>query len=121
MAGNIDKTLFAYYCTLLIADRNRQVYWTFKEGTSDVPHYWYREFDLNLGPALGNIQFGESVWTREFQNATLVVNPGQQAGSYSWDPSLPYYDVTGQPVVSPLVLGARSAMLLVKTPRITTG
>ncbi len=74
--GDIDDTLFAYYCYLLIADRNREIYWTNKEGTSDIPHYWYREFDLDLGASQGNISFGEAIWSREFENATVIVNPG---------------------------------------------
>ena len=77
MAGNIDKTLFAYYCYLLIADQKREVYWTCKEGSSDIPHYWYREFDLDLGQSQGNIRFGEKIWSREFDNAVVLVNAGK--------------------------------------------
>ena len=29
------------------------------------PHYWYREYDLDLGRSQGNIQFGEKIWSRE--------------------------------------------------------
>ncbi|MEW5986375.1 MAG: putative glycoside hydrolase, partial [Chloroflexota bacterium] len=92
-AGDVDDTLFAYYCYLLIADRNREVYWTNKEGTSDVPHYWYREFDLNLGPSQGNIHFGDSIWSREFENALVLVNPGQEPAAYAWPAARRYYDV----------------------------
>jgi len=118
LAGNIDKTLFAYYCYLLIAGRNRNVFWTYKEGTSDVPHYWYREFDLNLGPSREGIRFGETIWSREFENALVLVNAGKQAGKFRWDASIRYCDITGKAVQSPLVLKPRTAMLLIKNPSI---
>ena len=113
LAGNIDKTLFAYYSYLLIADRTRAVYWTCKEGTSDVPHYWYREFDLSLGKPQGNIRFGESVWSRAFENAVVLVNAGKKAGGYRWDPSTRYCDIKGNPVQLPMVLQSRTAVLLI--------
>lgn len=120
-AGNIDDTLFAHYCYLLIAGKDRQVYWTYKEGTSDVPHYWYREFDLDLGNALGNIQFGEAIWNREFENAVVIVNAGDEAGEYTWEPGNRYYDVNGNGLASPVVLKGRTAMLLIKDPSILPG
>jgi hypothetical protein len=113
-AGDIDDTLFAYYCYLLIADPQREVYWTHKEGTSDIPHYWYREFDLDLGDAQGNIQFGEAIWSREFEHAVVIVNPDEEAAEYTWNESVVYYDVEGNLLTSPLELDGRSAMLLVK-------
>lgn len=113
-AGDIDDTLFAYYCYLLIADREHEIYWTHKEGTSDIPHYWYREFDLDLGVSKGNIHFGESIWSREFKNALIIVNPGEEAAEYAWDDETQLYDVEGTPLKSPMVLDGRSAMLLVK-------
>lgn len=113
-AGDIDDTLFAYYCYLLIADRQREVYWTHKEGTSDIPHYWYREFDLDLGRPKGDIQFGEHIWSREFENAIVIVNPDEQAAQYTWDTQIDYYDVEGNQMQSPLKLDGRRALLLVK-------
>ena len=118
LAGDIDKTLFAYYCYLLIADRTREAYWTFKEGSSDVPHYWYREFDLDLGQSQGGIQFGEKVWSREFEKAVVLVNPRQTTATYGYAASAPYCDVNGKAVSSPVTLGSRTAMLLVKDPTI---
>jgi len=117
-AGGADDTLFAYYCYLLIASRDREVYWTYKEGTSDVPHYWYREFDLDLGDPLGNIQFGESIWSREFERAMVIVNPDDQPATATWDATTAMLDVTGKPLESPLTLPGRSAMLLIKDPAI---
>lgn len=114
LAGNIDRTLFAYYSYLLVADRKREVYWTCKEGASDVPHYWYREFDLDLGNSQGNIRFGESIWSREFENAVVLVNPGKETGAYSFEASVRYHDVKGTLVLSPVVLKSRTAMLLIK-------
>ncbi|MBI2947013.1 MAG: hypothetical protein HYY23_05165 [Verrucomicrobia bacterium] len=114
LAGNIDRTLFAYYCYLLIGDRNRNVFWTYKEGTSDVPHYWYREFDLDLGKPKGNIQFGESIWSREFENALVLVNAGKRAGEFRWDALIRYSDVNGTAMQPPLVLKSRTAILLIK-------
>lgn len=111
--GDIDDTLFAYYCYLLIADRNREVYWTHKEGTSDVPHYWYREFDLDLGASQGNIHFGEFIWSREFENAVVIVNAGEDAAEFAWPSTTRFYDVEGNPLQSPIVLDGRSAMLLI--------
>ena len=113
LAGEVDKTLFAYYCYLLIADRSREVYWTFKEGSSDVPHFWYREFDLDLGPSQGNIQFGEKIWSRDFDNAVVLVNPGKTTETWVCA-SDRYCDVNGRPVPSPVMLRSRMAMLLVK-------
>lgn len=117
-AGGSDKTLFAYYCYLLIASRDREVYWTYKEGTSDVPHYWYREFDLDLGSPLGDIQFGEAVWSREFERALVIVNPDDQPAMVPLDPTADMLDVTGKPLESPLTFPGRSAMLLIKDPAI---
>jgi hypothetical protein len=117
-AGDIDDSLFAYYCYLLIADRDRQVYWTYKEGTSDIPHYWYNEFDLDLGASLGKIIFGESIWSREFENVTVIVNPGEDAAEYTWPAGTDFYDVNGNLLQSPLSLDGRSAMLLVNNPSI---
>ncbi len=113
-AGDIDDTLFAYYCYLLIADRNREVYWTNKEGTSDIPHYWYREFDLDLGASKGNINFGKLIWSREFENVIVIVNAGQEPAEYSWPAETSLYDVEANPLLSPIALKGRSAMLLVK-------
>ena len=118
LAGNIDKTLFAYYCYLLITDRSRNVFWTYKEGTSDVPHYWYREFDLNLGTPRGNIQFGESIWSRAFENAVVLVNAGKTAGEFRWNPAINYCDVRGHVVQTPVVLKSRTAMVLISNPSI---
>jgi hypothetical protein len=117
-AGDIDDTLFAYYCYLLIAGRDREVYWTYKEGTSDIPHYWYREFDLNLGSSLEDINFEQPVWSREFENAVVIVNPGEAVAKYSWDETRIYYEVEGKLLDSPLTLAGRNAMLLVKDPSI---
>ncbi len=114
LAGDIDSTLFAYYAYLLIADRNRQVYWTYKEGTSDVPHYWFREFDLDLGPSQGNIQFGETIWSRAFANAVVLVNAGKKTGEYSWPKAEHFFDVHGRPLESPVTLKSRTALLLIK-------
>lgn len=118
LAGDADKTLFAYYCYLLIADRSREVYWTFKEGSSDVPHFWYREFDLDLGPSQGNIQFGEKIWSRAFDNAVVLVNPGKTTETWVCDTPGPCCDVRGRPVSSPVTLRSRTAMLLIKNPSI---
>jgi len=117
-AGDIDNTLFAYYCYLLIADRNREVYWTNKEGTSDIPHYWYREFDLDLGSSMGKIHFGGSIWSREFENAVVIVNAGEDPAEYSWSATIFYYDVLGKPLQSPINLDGRTAMLLISDPSI---
>jgi len=104
-AGDMDDTLFAYYCYLLVADRDREVYWTNREGTSDVPHYWYREFDLNLGASIGNIHFGEFIWSREFENA-------EEPAEYSWPAAIRFYNVEGNALQSPVILDGRTAMLL---------
>ena len=103
---------------LLIADRNREVYWTNKEGSSDVPHYWYREFDLDLGASKGKIRFGESIWSREFENAVVIVNPGKVSGEYAWDASVRYCDVRAVSLQSPIRLKSRTAMLLIKNTSI---
>jgi hypothetical protein len=118
LAGNSDTTLFAYYCYLLIADQQREVYWTFKEGSSDVPHYWYREFDLDLGQSHGNIRFGDSIWSREFDRAVVLVNAGKATASFTFDTTESYCDVCGRPLASPIVLGSRRAILLIKHPAI---
>jgi hypothetical protein len=120
-AGDIDDTLFAYFCYLLIAGRDRQVYWTNKEGTSDIPHYWYREFDLDLGASRGNIQFGELIWSREFENAVVVVNAEDEPAEYTWHDPTRFYDVEGNLLNSPLVLEGRSAMLLISDLSILPG
>jgi hypothetical protein len=117
-AGDIDNTLFAYYCYLLLADPAREVYWTHKEGTSDIPHYWYREFDLELDEPQGKINFGESIWSREYANAVVVVNPGTDPADYTWSGDDLFYDVEGNLLQSPVTLDGRSTMLLVRDPAI---
>jgi hypothetical protein len=97
----------------LIADPSREVHWTYKEGTSDIPHYWYREFDLDLGASQGNIDFGGAVWTRTFEKAVVAVNAGKRPAEHSWEAGQRYFDVTGKPLESPLTLPARTAMLLI--------
>jgi hypothetical protein len=54
--GNPDLTLFTYFTYLLVADSQREIYWTCKEGDSEIPHFWYREFDLDLGPPCEEMQ-----------------------------------------------------------------
>ncbi len=116
-SGNIDKTLFAYYSYLLFADRDREAYWTFKEGTSDIPHYWFREFDLNLGNSLGDMKQTENIFTREFENAIIVVNGGNDESEYKWNPNITYFDIKRKRLTSPIVLQPRTAMLITKNPQ----
>jgi hypothetical protein len=117
-AVKVDDTLFAFYCYLLIADRNREIYWTHKEGTSDIPHYWYQEFDLDLGAPEGDVVFGDLVWSRAFSNAVVIVNPGREPAGYHWPVGERFYDVEGNLLESPVALDGRSAFLLVSSPAI---
>jgi len=56
LEGNIERTLYAYFTYLLVASPERAVYWAFKEGESSVPHFWFKEFDLDLGLPHGEMQ-----------------------------------------------------------------
>jgi hypothetical protein len=110
-AGNSDLTLFSYFTYLLVASPEREIYWTCKEGDSEIPHFWYQEFDLDLGPPREERQTQGGVWKRAFANATVVVNPGQGPIEYSFDGEC--VDVRGKPLHSPLALKSRVGMLLI--------
>ena len=116
-AGNVDKTLFAYYSFLLFADRDREAYWTYKEGVSDIPHYWFKEFDLNLGDSLGDAKEINNLFVRMFENAIVVVNTdNENAHDFERLDGGPFYDVAGNPMTLPITLEPRSAVLVVKNP-----
>ncbi len=111
MQGNIDRTLYAYCTYLLISGPDKERYWTFKEGDSSIPHFWFKEFDLDLGKPLGEAQFGE-VWSREFEKATVVVNPNREELHFEF--SGPRYLVTGEEVTGMRMLPKASGLILVK-------
>jgi len=116
-AGDIDKTLFAYYSYLLFADRDREVYWTYKEGTSDLPHYWFKEFDLDIGKSIGKAKEINNLFVREFENAIVVVNAdNHNAHEFRPTSSNPFYDLVGNPMAMPITLESRTAILTVKNP-----
>ena len=110
--GNPDLTLFVYFTYLLVASPEREVYWTCKEGDSEIPHFWYKEFDLDLGPPREEMQTVRGVWKRDFVNATVVVNPGRQPAEYSLDGE--YVDVLGKPMHSPVMLKTQTGILLIR-------
>ncbi|MBI4524220.1 MAG: hypothetical protein HY695_10465 [Deltaproteobacteria bacterium] len=112
IAGDVDWTLYAYFTYLLVAAPDRQVYWTFKEGISAIPHYWYREFDLDLGLPLEGVKVIGDLWNRAFENADVVVNPTVNWRSYAFRGI--YYDVLGRRLRSPLKVAPHSGLLLVK-------
>lgn len=110
--GDPDLTLFTYFTYLLVANPQREIYWTCKEGDSEIPHFWYREFDLDLGPPQEEMQTVGDVWKRDFANATVVVNPGRTPATYSFDGE--YVDVLGVPQYNPVTLGTQTGMLLIR-------
>jgi hypothetical protein len=110
--GNPDLTLFTYFTYLLVANPEQEVYWTCKEGDSEIPHFWYKEFDLDLGPPREEMQTVGGVWKRDFANATVVVNPGQSPAAYSFDGRC--VDVLGKPMHSPVTLESQTGMLLIR-------
>jgi hypothetical protein len=112
LEGNIERSLYAYFTYLLVASPGRAIYWAFKEGDSSVPHFWFKEFDLDLGPPQGDMQTVGSLWKREFANAAVVVNPNQEAASFAFKET--YFDILGKPLPSPLPLGPHSGVLLMK-------
>jgi hypothetical protein len=113
LEGNIPRTLYAFFTYLLVAGPNRGVYWAFKEGDSSIPHFWFKEFDLDLGLPLGEMQSIGQVWKRDFANTVVVVNPNPTAASFAFTES--YFDVLGGPVNSPVSLGPNSGALLMKS------
>jgi len=118
-AGNADLTLFSYFTYLLVAGPEREIYWTCKEGDSEIPHFWYKEFDLDLGPPREEMQTQGGVWKRAFANATVVVNPGRDAAKYSFEDKC--VDVQGKPLHSPLMLGSQVGMLVITNKAILPG
>ncbi len=114
--GNPDLTLFTYFTYLLVAGPEREVYWTCKEGDSEIPHFWYREFDLKLGPPQEEMQTVGGLWKRDFANATVVVNPNQDTAEYSFTGTC--VDVSGNPLRSPLTLETQTGMLLIRNKAI---
>jgi len=119
LAGNSDLTLFSYFTYLLVASPEREVYWTCKEGDSEIPHFWYKEFDLDLGPPCEEMQTKAGVWKRAFANATVVVNPGGGPAEYSFDGEC--VTVQGKPLHSPLTLQSQVGMLIVTNKAILPG
>jgi hypothetical protein len=127
MEGDIDRTLYAYFNYLLVASPGREVNWTFKEGDSGIPHYWFKEFDLDIGLPQTEMQvigtftkdnMGRSVligdlWKREFANVTVLVNPrGDHDAQYTISGSC--YNVLGTPLSGTITVKARTAMLVIK-------
>ncbi|MCU0915670.1 MAG: putative glycoside hydrolase family 15 protein, partial [Planctomycetes bacterium] len=110
--GNPDLTLFTYFTYLLVAGPDREVYWTCKEGDSEIPHFWYREFDLDLGPPQEEMQTVGGLWKRDFANATVVVNPGSDPAAYSFPAT--FADVLNRPLRSPVTLKSQTGILLIK-------
>jgi hypothetical protein len=119
LAGNVDRTLFAYYTDLSgLAPESARLL-DLQGRHSDVPHYWYRN---STRP--GQVPGGSIRWIhlgREFEHAVVLVNPGKAAGQYSVDGSVRYYNVRGFAVPSPVVLKSRTAMLLIKNRFILPG
>jgi hypothetical protein len=118
-AGNPDLTLFSYFTYLLVAGPEREIYWTCKEGDSEIPHFWYKEFDLDLGPPREEMQTKDGIWKRSFANATVVVNPGRDRAEYSFEGEC--VDGRGKPLHSPLTLGSQVGMLLITNKAILQG
>ena len=114
--GNSDLTLFSYFTYLLVAGPEREIYWTCKEGDSEIPHFWYKEFDLDLGPPREEMQTIRDVWKRDFANATVVVNPGRGPAEYAFEGEC--VDVRGVPLRSPVSLPAQTGMLLIRNQTI---
>jgi len=112
LEGHVGRTLYAYFTYLLVAAPGRSIYWSFKEGDSSVPHFWYREFDLDLGQPQGEMQTVGDLWRRDFADAMVVVNPNRQAAQFTFTGS--YFDVWGQIIPSPLDLGPNSGALFLK-------
>jgi hypothetical protein len=112
MPGDVDRTLYAYYTYLLVAGPDREVYWTFKEGDSSIPHYWFREFELDLGKPLGDADLNGDVWRREFEKATVMVNPNRQEKEFVFTGTRK--DVTNKEYVGGIVLSPASGNLLWK-------
>lgn len=127
MEGDIDRTLYAYFNYLLIASPSREVNWTFKEGDSGIPHYWFKEFDLDIGLPQGEMQVigtftknnaGRNVligdlWKREFANVTVLVNPRRDHDA-EYAISGTCYNVLGTSLTGTITVKARTAMLVVK-------
>lgn len=114
--GNPDLTLFSYFTYLLVADPDREIYWTTKEGDSEIPHFWYKEFDLDLGPPQEEMQTAGDIWKRDFVNATVVVNPSVIAAEYAFEGKCT--DVLSRPLQSPVTLAPQTAALLIRNPSI---
>jgi hypothetical protein len=117
--GNPDLTLFSYFTYLLVASPEREVYWTCKEGDSEIPHFWYKEFDLDLGPAREEMQTVGGVWKRDFANARVVVNPGQGPATYAFEGEC--VNVLGKPLQSPVTIEVQTGMLLIWNRTILQG
>ena len=80
LEGNIERTLYAYFTYLLVATPERAVYWAFKEGNSSIPHFWFKEFDLDLGQPRGEMQTVGSLWTARFYKRRRRRKPQSKSG-----------------------------------------
>jgi hypothetical protein len=102
-----------------VAGPEREIYWTCKEGDSEIPHFWYKEFDLDLGPPREEMQTPGGVWKRTFANATVVVNPGRGPAEHSFEGEC--VDVRSKPLHSPVTLQTLTGMLLITNRAILQG
>ena len=75
---------------------------------------WRPEYASAIGTPCGAMQSTQGIYVREFKTGIAVVNPSAQGASYTL-PSGTFVDEKGQPVTSPLVLGAHAGALLLQT------
>lgn len=110
---NMNTLLFAYYMYLFTADRDRGAHWMFSDSLG-IPHAWYKEFDIDLGEPVGDIDIDGNVWTREFNKAIIILNPTDDSQKYVFKKGERYLTIQEEPVGSDVMLKARTGILLMK-------
>lgn len=109
-----DKGISLYgYAGMLLgrAQENDLLYYYGLEDSPSIPAYWYREYELELGNARGDIVTADELLIRLFERGAVVLNPTSDDRSIQFDQ--PYQTVQGIEAVT-FTLAAHQALILKK-------
>jgi hypothetical protein len=102
--------LFALSCFLLGVNGSN-AYFSWKNAWSEPSHGYYPEMDEaeDLGFPVDTYHFDQNVWTRDFENGKVLLNPSDYV--YTVDLQQPYETLDGE-VVTEITMEGYSGELL---------
>lgn len=109
-----DKGISLYGYAGMLLSRSKEsdlLYYYGLEDSSSIPSYWYREYELELGNARGDIVTSDELLIRLFERGAVVLNPTVDERSIQFDQ--PYQTVQGIQATS-FTLTAHQALILKK-------